>query len=113
VAKVSRTISWTAPSVLRAVVVAGMSTSGGCAATVAPALRRLRTEPDIPESDVRICPPREPLMREDAHVDSATLAQMLREQPSAPPRGRGFNGVRTTGIYCRDGCSAKPLARNV
>lgn len=52
-------------------------------------------------------------MREDAFMDGATLQQLLRTQPDAPPRGRGINGVRTTGIYCRDGCSARPLAQNV
>ncbi len=44
-------------------------------------------------------------------MDSATLATLLAERPSAPVRG--LNAVRTTGIYCRDGCGGRPLARNV
>lgn len=44
-------------------------------------------------------------------MDSATLATLLAERPSAPVRG--LNAVRTTGIYCRDGCQGRPLARNV
>ncbi|MCK9496125.1 MAG: helix-turn-helix domain-containing protein [Dehalococcoidia bacterium] len=44
-------------------------------------------------------------------MDTATLEQLLASQPGAPRRG--FNAVRTTGIYCRDGCAGRPRAHNV
>ncbi|MCK9487424.1 MAG: helix-turn-helix domain-containing protein [Dehalococcoidia bacterium] len=44
-------------------------------------------------------------------MDAATLATLLAERPTAPVRG--LNAVRTTGIYCRDGCQGRPLSRNV
>lgn len=44
-------------------------------------------------------------------MDTATLELLLRERPEAPRRG--FNAVRTTGIYCRDGCAGRPRAHNV
>jgi len=44
-------------------------------------------------------------------MDAATLELLLQTQPHAPRRG--FNAVRTTGIYCRDGCAGRPKAHNV
>ncbi|MCB1185411.1 hypothetical protein KDM41_18475, partial [bacterium] len=44
-------------------------------------------------------------------MDAATLEVLLATQPDAPRRG--FNAVRTTGIYCRDGCAGRPRAHNV
>jgi len=44
-------------------------------------------------------------------MDAATLEVLLQTQPDAARRG--FNAVRTTGIYCRDGCAGRPKAHNV
>jgi len=44
-------------------------------------------------------------------MDAATLEVLLTQQPHAPRRG--VNAVRTTGIYCRDGCAGRPKAHNV
>lgn len=44
-------------------------------------------------------------------MDAATLEVLLATQPGAPRRG--VNAVRTTGIYCRDGCAGRPRAHNV
>ena len=44
-------------------------------------------------------------------MDAATLEVLLQTQPDAPRHG--FNAVRTTGIYCRDGCAGRPKAHNV
>jgi AraC family transcriptional regulator of adaptative response / DNA-3-methyladenine glycosylase II len=43
---------------------------------------------------------------EFVHRLGAKCAKMRSMSPT-------INGVRTTGIYCRDGCTAKPLSRNV
>ena len=61
--------------------------------------------------DVRICPTDAVLVRQNARMDAATLEVLLQTQPDAPRRG--FNAVRTTGIYCRDGCAGRPKAHNV
>ncbi len=50
-------------------------------------------------------------MVQNRGMDSTSLATLLAERPSAPVHG--LNAVRTTGIYCRDGCQGRPLARNV
>ncbi|TAJ20053.1 MAG: helix-turn-helix domain-containing protein, partial [Dehalococcoidia bacterium] len=53
--------------------------------------------------DVRICPAERPRARDDVRMTTTlTLAAM----PS-------IQAVRTTGIYCRADCSARPHARNV
>lgn len=51
------------------------------------------------------------MVRQNGRMDAATLEVLLRTQPDAPRRG--FNAVRTTGIYCRDGCAGRPKAHNV
>ncbi|MPZ98986.1 MAG: helix-turn-helix domain-containing protein [Dehalococcoidia bacterium] len=46
-------------------------------------------------------------------MDTATLASVISSSSPAPAGSHALNAVRTTGIYCRDGCSGRPLARNV
>ena len=43
--------------------------------------------------------------------DDARWAAMQRKDPAA--EGQFFAAVRTTGVYCRPSCSARPLRRNV
>lgn len=45
--------------------------------------------------------------------DQRTGEGPVRTEPMEQPDSPAFHAVVTTGIYCRDGCPASPLARNV